>query len=772
MFAEINDRREQVRKPHQETFRWIFEDGNETGFADWLSSGEGIFWIHGKPASGKSTLMKFITHEGRLNELLETWSGGTPLVVASFYFWATGHHLQRSILGLYRTLVHQILRADECLCRVAFPEWQDKFATAEPTIETLTAAMNNILTSRSLSKNFFFIIDGLDEYDRDSIGKTLIAEMMLSLTQSPRVKLLISSRPENPFKTVFWQCPTLRLEQLTAVDIETYVKKMLWSNPSARSISDAEKSSVNDIASFILEHAQGVFLWVVLVVRITLDGINNFEDLSKIRDRVMNLPPELDQIFTHILMQRIPHNHRQEAFRCLYIAFTWQSEHVAQFSPSDLPYEIISIARRASTYEEACDLAQSTCSESPQYFLDRLANRCQGLLEAGGVVVKSEVEHSVVNDSPEHNSSNEECCSKRSDRVRVTFLHRTLFDYLNEEKRAQLLLEPELDDTFDVYTAIMAGVICAPRERSNFHYDRQNNPAWKFFYLNLQAERSTAQPRSELITLYDLLESSARAAPVEDFRQSKRHWSAAIFEHGPRTESSILVCAAYCGAARYIQRAIDNGEVSDNRDRTLLLYYALTSFLFMTEKRGKWPVQPSIAICALLLDHGADPACEIKGLCPWAMLLDWIIEHASKEPTLTEDGFDEMSVALQLLLRFARGAPDLQKCSAIELTYQANRYNASKALRSLVLERSCCHDRFVQACSCPKAQVWAPIALEVLQLFENLETARTVGTLEDSRITTPGDASQVITIAGRSSSKTRHMLGLKRFLPSRRRGHN
>ena len=58
MFAEIDDRREQVQDAHRETFRWIFQSDHETGFAKWLPSGDGIFWIHGKPASGKSTLIK------------------------------------------------------------------------------------------------------------------------------------------------------------------------------------------------------------------------------------------------------------------------------------------------------------------------------------------------------------------------------------------------------------------------------------------------------------------------------------------------------------------------------------------------------------------------------------------------------------------------------------------------------------------------------------------------------------------------------------------
>lgn len=53
-------RLEHIAVAERHTFEWIFED-ERLGFTDWLRHGEGIFWISGKPASGKSTLMKFST---------------------------------------------------------------------------------------------------------------------------------------------------------------------------------------------------------------------------------------------------------------------------------------------------------------------------------------------------------------------------------------------------------------------------------------------------------------------------------------------------------------------------------------------------------------------------------------------------------------------------------------------------------------------------------------------------------------------------------------
>ena len=681
MFAEIDDRQEQVQGAHRETFRWIFQSDHETGFAAWLSSGDGIFWIHGKPASGKSTLMKYITHEKRLEELLDVWTGSSPLVVASFYFWVAGSPLQRSLVGLYRTLLHQMLKKEEHMCRIAFPDWQRKFENTEPTLGMLTAAVNRILTSGRLSNNFFFIIDGLDEYDRDSIGKTQLAELMLELTRSPRVKLLLSSRPETPFKTAFQQCPTLRLEKLTESDISAYVNTRLWSNPAVRNISDVEAESIEEIASFILNSAQGVFLWVVLTLSIALDGISNHEDLAVVRDRVTHLPPELDEMFTHILTKRIPRQHQQEAFRCLFITLVWNSESSRQSSWMDLPHMVVSVACQASSYADACAIANAPTLASAQHSRNRLASRCQGLLET----------------SAEANTHTE-----------VKFLHRTLFDYLRGDQVAHNLLQAGLGDTFDVYTAIMAGVICTSR----FQPRGRRMMGLIFFHFNMLAEHSTRQSRSALINIFGQAASHAGALRVTSFQ---RHWSRDFFETQQPTESSLLIWAVYCGAARYVQESIENGEVPDVRASSQLLYYALTP-LFSSEDpldmQHDRPVEPNHAISATLLGHGADPAYDIGEMCPWTLVLHFVVETSFRR------GLHYMTAALQTLVMFARSAPDLQKCSALQVSLFGEDYDASKAMRQCILERNCCKDQPVRSCHCHRAQPLRSLAMELLDFVE------------------------------------------------------
>jgi hypothetical protein len=70
-----------------------------------LHSENGVFYISGKPGSGKSILMKFTCLEDKTTDELKAWAGDKVLVFARFFFWAAGTEKQRSLEGLYRVIL-------------------------------------------------------------------------------------------------------------------------------------------------------------------------------------------------------------------------------------------------------------------------------------------------------------------------------------------------------------------------------------------------------------------------------------------------------------------------------------------------------------------------------------------------------------------------------------------------------------------------------------------------------------------------------------------
>jgi hypothetical protein len=138
-FQSITERFEEVAEAHRETFKWIFQKAENgphavhagpntkwSDFPNWLQQGTGLYWVNGKAASGKSTLMKYIRLHPGTHRYLTTWAGMTqqctPLYVAGFFFWMSGTKDQKSQSGLLRSLFHDILQQDPRLIPIVFPK--------------------------------------------------------------------------------------------------------------------------------------------------------------------------------------------------------------------------------------------------------------------------------------------------------------------------------------------------------------------------------------------------------------------------------------------------------------------------------------------------------------------------------------------------------------------------------------------------------------------------------------------------------------------------
>lgn len=66
-------RHSMIPETYQDTFDWVFntehlpknDPRSNIGLNTWLKCKEGIFWVAGKPGSGKPTLMKYISDDPR-----------------------------------------------------------------------------------------------------------------------------------------------------------------------------------------------------------------------------------------------------------------------------------------------------------------------------------------------------------------------------------------------------------------------------------------------------------------------------------------------------------------------------------------------------------------------------------------------------------------------------------------------------------------------------------------------------------------------------------
>lgn len=452
-FSKLHQRYETVIKAHPETFDWIFQDNPDRSpkalrekmlFTNWLSSGDGIFYISGKPGSGKSTLMKFIYKNAKTRSLLDSWAAGRKVVLAKHFFWRPGEDtLEHSIVGLLQTLLHDVLEQCPELVPRVFPEQWIKikdlpihYGPGKIRIDRddLYDAFDLFIDNCDLFENrcFFFMIDGLDEY-RETANegyKELIKLLSSWVTKIPgQLKLCVSSRELSVFLEHFSAVQGLRLQALTADDIHKYVKERLESNPN---FLDMEKpgDGINKLISEITQKADGVFLWVALVVKVLDDACDEEDSFQGLVQKINFLPPEVWDLFDE-LFNSIHESDRIESAQTFAVALKMlQNRHGMRLSL--LRYSLLDNYHSNPIFASNLDSLDLSLEDWNNEAIRRrikrarkqLYKRCKGLLE----VVESD-------DDPLPQYRNGNISLKGTPlSQRISLIHRSVQEYLEERK--------------------------------------------------------------------------------------------------------------------------------------------------------------------------------------------------------------------------------------------------------------------------------------------------------------------------------------------------
>ncbi|PMD49574.1 uncharacterized protein K444DRAFT_476460, partial [Hyaloscypha bicolor E] len=336
-FEGMYGRYEDVDEAHFETLRWIYGDDlytneededsadDEAGDIDedeyedeektsarelllnWISSGAGIFHISGKLGSGKSTLMKYLSDHNCTGELLGQWAGSErQLVFARFFFWKPGSKMQKSLTGLIRSLLHDVLKACPHLIREVLPDYWDRVKSTPRQVQfklplsnkDIREAFSRLISDPKLYNNncFCFFIDGLDEYEgtHQEDPKSLVDLLGSWTNLAPTtVKICVSSREYNVFMNAFSNEQRISLQNLTRSDMSRYVLDKF------RHMD--RKEDQTDLTKAIVENSQGIFLWVTLVVKRIREQMENGVDLNTLHSEIDCLPRELNDLFEYIL---------------------------------------------------------------------------------------------------------------------------------------------------------------------------------------------------------------------------------------------------------------------------------------------------------------------------------------------------------------------------------------------------------------------------------------------------------------------------------------
>lgn len=323
-FETRQSRQSDISDTEYRTFQWIFRDHHgpfhkHVGFRNWLQFGNDIYWISGKAGSGKSVLMNYIANEAFTRQTLQSWAGDTRLIIADYFFWNAGAPMQKSQQGLLQSLLREICgQCPEIVPVVCSSRWNryHEIGATWSRLE-LSEAFRNLSQQRLLKLKFCFFVDGVDEYEGEDY--THIIDTLKDLNASPSVKICLSSRPWNIFITAFGANTDQRilLEDHNGDDIQEYVKNK-FENDKHFALLQSRDPSSSDLVDQIVQNAQGVFLWVKIVVGNLLRGLKNDDSLSDLHKRLQGFPTNLTAYFQH-MFDSIDEFYREETSEILLI---------------------------------------------------------------------------------------------------------------------------------------------------------------------------------------------------------------------------------------------------------------------------------------------------------------------------------------------------------------------------------------------------------------------------------------------------------------------
>ncbi|EPS38220.1 hypothetical protein H072_8069 [Dactylellina haptotyla CBS 200.50] len=610
-FERIEYRHGMIDKAHEKTLNWVFDPqpgvvSNWAQIPEWLNGSHGIYWVSGKAGSEKSTLMKWIVQTDRMVKLLESWGGDKR--------WRS---------------------YDLALGR--FPAWNET---------DLLFSLRKLAHITASNTRICLFIDGLDEFEGEEHQRLELLDILAELSALPDIKICASSRPWELFKTAFSDCPQLRLEDLTRKDIEDYVHSKLMANDKFKDIDDSHGNNAasDTFISEITEKAQGVWLWVVLVVRSLLRGFRNRDTLSDLLTRLRETPSELEQLFMQML-SKIENVYRLKTLQLLKIALETTSPTLMTLSfldnespefPFDIPLEEISKEKTKKILE----LASS-----------RVSIRCLGLLE--DVDSGCDTDHAFVS-------------------RRVEFLHRSARDFLKNPDTQQAL-KMELVASFDVdlfiCRACVAQFMMAQEPQKKFLLD------FMLHALSLEKKKHSSFVLPLLVKLNDLMKLNVGYI-ANNWYAGEGGW----YDRVPRS-APLLPAAIEYGLKQYVIKTLESAPVStyeiclsrEARCRTgptkeictrgdswPLLYYVLRPdhpSIFDPRLRER-PLnhailcRPDIDIVRYLLAHGGNPNIWLGDATLWMEFIRYLREHQDEFRTAGKIHLEPWISATELLIQY------------------------------------------------------------------------------------------------------------------------
>ncbi|OAP56960.1 hypothetical protein AYL99_09072 [Fonsecaea erecta] len=389
-FRGMDTREQDISAAVEHTCNWLFDTPE---FKKWrdrtdLTDNYGVLCIKGKPGAGKSTLMR--------HTLEYCQKKFSDHLIVAYFFNARGNTLEKTPLGMLRSIVYQLLDKDDLLYEQFVHIYRKKQITSEGRgWEWQQGELKTFIISviqQWKSKPLLLFVDALDECNETDIQDVVEFLELLSTDAKKSdvaLRICLSRRHHPPLRIT--KCMELIVENHCdhREDIATYIKAKL-----------AKRD--DEIEAEIERKADGIFMWVVLVIKLLNKASLKMQGKRKAMRKVLEeIPGELEEVFG--------------------ILFKKDKD----MAETVLMLQWVLFAQRPLKPEELCSAIEAEDEE---------------LWSQSG-----DVDHDSIQRSIEHLSKGL-VEIRRGDSTTVQFIHLSVNDFLLRNKRLQKLdpaLEPD-----------------------------------------------------------------------------------------------------------------------------------------------------------------------------------------------------------------------------------------------------------------------------------------------------------------------------------------
>lgn len=443
-FDQMMLRLENVKDAHQYTCRWLLHQLEYVRWLDtsWMSHHRGLLWIKGNPGAGKSTLMKF-AHRQCLENLRKPSSNSNTKLIA-FFFNSRGGNIEKTTLGMYRSLLVQLMERPAYLEKVR----RSLSFSADLLSETYQWTVNTLqdLFAKAIlgvKAPVVCFIDALDECKEQDIRDMMsFFREMGDLASSINVAfhVCLASRHYPHISIDRGISLNLDLQKGHTQDIAEYLKTEL---------NIGHNKSAVQLREDVQNRASGIFMWVVLVVAI-LNKSYDGGRIHALRRVLEEIPTDLHELFRDILT-RDAKNENELLYCVEWILFAAEP-----MSPEELYYAILSGAEPDADVEwdkgEVCHedikrfilnsskgLAEITVAESPKVQFIHMSVKDFFLEGEGMHYVRSNMDTDFLRTSSQRRLAR--CCTNYITKSMVTRVERTKNTSQNETAQFSFILE-------------------------------------------------------------------------------------------------------------------------------------------------------------------------------------------------------------------------------------------------------------------------------------------------------------------------------------------